>query len=87
MAKLTIADLEKKKAQLDAQIRQIKAKEVEQKRKEEARVKSIFGSYMIHCLEGQPIESINEQINLRKTQFTYPRSKLRGISENYPFGS
>ncbi|WP_432652125.1 IS6 family transposase [Piscirickettsia salmonis] len=26
-------------------------------------------------------------INLRKTQFTYPRSKLRGISENYPFGS
>ncbi|QGP56467.1 hypothetical protein PsalSR1_03951 [Piscirickettsia salmonis] len=26
------------------------------------------------------------KINLRKTQFTYPRSKLRGISENYPFG-
>ncbi|WP_155080664.1 hypothetical protein [Piscirickettsia salmonis] len=33
------------------------------------------------------IAKIEHTINLRKTQFTYPRSKLRGISENYPFGS
>nr|WP_155079459.1 hypothetical protein [Piscirickettsia salmonis] len=32
-------------------------------------------------------DQITRLINLRKTQFTYPRSKLRGISENYPFGS
>lgn len=81
MTKVTIADLEKRKAQLDAKIRQLKAKEAEQKRKEEMRVKSIFGAYMLHRLEGQSAESIHEQLNRMQPFLTNEKDKT--LVESY----